>query len=182
MLSWNSGNDYPVTRRCRPEVRKPQFHCFENAETHSWKLLIRELKYCREESLKWLECQRNQDFEEIPQNGASVYPQRTIRLIISFCVKHDCQVRKTALKMDGGEGHYNLTCGFVCVWKSVTVRTQDILRTKYWGLSRLLFIQLNTQLDCSRKILKLTSNFTLKWSYMFWFNKPSSGSLLLCFL
>ena len=43
-----------------------------------------------------------------------------------------------------------------------------------------LFIQLNTQLDCSR-MLKRTLKFTLKCSYMFRFNKPSSGSLLLCF-
>jgi len=48
-------------------------------------------------------------------------------------------------------------------------------------LSRLLFIQLNAQVDCSREMLKLTLKFTLKCSYMFRFNKPSSGSLLLCF-
>jgi len=43
-----------------------------------------------------------------------------------------------------------------------------------------LFVQLNAQVDCSRKILKLTLRFILKCSYMFRFNKPSSGSLLLC--
>jgi len=48
-------------------------------------------------------------------------------------------------------------------------------------LSRPLIIQLNTQLDCSRKMLKFTLKFILKCSYMFRFNKPSSGSLLMCF-
>jgi len=48
-------------------------------------------------------------------------------------------------------------------------------------LSRLLFIQLNAKLNCSRRLLKLTLKFTLKCPYMFRFNKPSSGSLLLCF-
>jgi len=45
----------------------------------------------------------------------------------------------------------------------------------------LLFIQLNALLECSRKMLKLTLKSTLKCSYMFRFNKPSSGSSLLCF-
>jgi hypothetical protein len=48
-------------------------------------------------------------------------------------------------------------------------------------LLRLLFIRLNAQLDCSRKLLKLTLKFALKCSFMFRFNKPTSGSLLLCF-
>jgi len=48
-------------------------------------------------------------------------------------------------------------------------------------LSSLLFIQLNAQLECSRKMLKLTLKFTLKRSYMFRLQKPLSGSLLLCF-
>ena len=46
--------------------------------------------------------------------------------------------------------------------------------------SRLLFVQLNVQLDCSRKLLKLILKFALKCSYMFRLNKPTSGSLLLC--
>jgi len=37
-------------------------------------------------------------------------------------------------------------------------------------MSRLLFIQLNAQLDYSRKMLNLTLKFTLKCSYMFRFN------------
>jgi hypothetical protein len=48
-------------------------------------------------------------------------------------------------------------------------------------LPRHLFIQLNAQPDCSRKMLKLALKFTLKCCYMFRLNKPSSGSLLLCF-
>jgi len=36
------------------------------------------------------------------------------------------------------------------------------------------------KLECSRKMLKLTLKFTLKCSYMFPFNKPTSGSLLMC--
>jgi len=42
-------------------------------------------------------------------------------------------------------------------------------------------MQLNVQLDYSRKLLKLTLKFALKCSYVFRFNKPSSGSLLLVF-
>jgi len=42
--------------------------------------------------------------------------------------------------------------------------------TVHLGIITSLFIQLNAQLYCSRKMLKLT----LKCSYMFWFNKPSS--------
>ena len=38
-----------------------------------------------------------------------------------------------------------------------------------------LFIQLNAQLDCSRKMLKLTLKFTLKCSYMFRFNNHFQG-------
>ena len=45
-----------------------------------------------------------------------------------------------------------------------------------------LFVQLNAQLDCYRQMLELTLKFTFKCSYMFRFNKPSSGSLLLCFV
>lgn len=51
--------------------------------------------------------------KRVPQKGAAVYPQNTVRLIISFFMKHDCQVRKTALKMDWGGGHYNITCDFI---------------------------------------------------------------------
>ena len=47
--------------------------------------------------------------------------------------------------------------------------------------SRLLFVQLNVQLDCSRKLLKLILKFALKCSYMFRLNKPTSGSLLSFF-
>jgi len=43
-------------------------------------------------------------------------------------------------------------------------------------LSRLLFIQLNVQLDCSKKMLKLTLKFTLKCSYMFRFNNHHQGA------
>jgi len=43
-------------------------------------------------------------------------------------------------------------------------------------LSRLLFTQLNAQLDCSRKMLKLTLKFTLKCSYMFRFNNHHQGA------
>jgi len=79
----------------------------------------------------------------------------------------------------------------VNLWRAVLYKTFPhyflngmILGNVYWTQnvwSRLLFIQLNAQLDCSRKMLKLTLKFTLKFSYMFRFNKPSSGSLLLCF-
>ena len=44
-----------------------------------------------------------------------------------------------------------------------------------------IYMQLIAQLDCFRKMLKLTLNFTSKCSYMFQFNKPSSGKLLFCF-
>ena len=47
-------------------------------------------------------------------------------------------------------------------------------------LSRILFIQLSAQLDCSRKVLKLILKFTLKCSYVFRFNNHHQGSLLLC--
>ena len=39
-----------------------------------------------------------------------------------------------------------------------------------------LFIQLNAQLDCSRKLLILTIKFTLKCSYMFRFNSHHQGA------
>ena len=42
-------------------------------------------------------------------------------------------------------------------------------------LSRLLFIQLNAQLDCSRKLLRLALKFTLKCSSMFRFNNHPQG-------
>jgi len=43
-------------------------------------------------------------------------------------------------------------------------------------VSLLLFIQLNTQLDCSRKFLNLTLKFTLKGLYMFRFNYHLQGT------
>jgi len=98
------------------------------------KVINPDVKYCREETVKWLNCQGSQDFEEGTSEGSSsLSTQHTIRLIIPYFMERDCQVRKTALKMDGGK-HCNFTCGFIWMWKSVTVRTQDILRTKYWGL------------------------------------------------
>ena len=56
-------------------------------------------------------------------------------------------------------------------------RHDDDTINKWIWLSHLLFIELNAQQDCYRKMLK----FTLKCSYTFQFNKPSSVSLLLCF-
>jgi len=42
--------------------------------------------------------------------------------------------------------------------------------------SRLLFIQLNAQLDCSRKMLTFTLKYTLKCSYMFRLHNRHQGA------
>ena len=69
-------------------------------------------------------------------------------------------------------------CGFI----KTKVKINFTVLPCIFILSLPLFIQLNAQLDCSRKMLKLTLKFILKFSYMFRFNKSSSGSLLLCFV
>ena len=43
-------------------------------------------------------------------------------------------------------------------------------------ISSLLFIQLNAQLECSRKMLKLTLKFALKCSYMFRLHNHHQGA------
>jgi len=40
----------------------------------------------------------------------------------------------------------------------------------------LVFVQLNAQLDCPRKLLNLTFKFTLKCSYMFRLNNHHQGA------
>jgi len=48
--------------------------------------------------------------------------------------------------------------------------------TVHLDIITFLFIRLNAQLDCWRKMLKLTLKFTLKCSYMFWFNNHHQGA------